>query len=342
MTIRIAVTGAGGAAAVSFLQAVSAPRVELYAGDVDPYAPGLYLVHPDNRWILYRGDDPHFVDDLLTRCIAARIAVLVPTVDTELLPLARRRDEFARHGVRLLLATKETLEACLDKAALVKQCESACPVPRTVVLDDHTDLFAWDLPLIVKPRLGSSGRGVRRIDDRYTLGHVLRDGSMIAQEYLTGIEYSVDVLSTPDAEVLAVVPRSRLKIDSGIVVTGVTLHDARLDALASRVAKAVGLTFVANVRFREDAGGTPRLLEVNPRFPGTMPLTIAAGVNMPRLALDMLLGHSLPDGVGEFRDLGMVRVWREHFVQPDEIDILLRMRDARDAFTPSTINKTDQ
>lgn len=330
MTIRVAVTGAGGPSAVSFLQAVSAPRVDLFAGDIDPYAPGLYLVHPDQRWILYRGGDPRFVDDLLTRCIAARITVLVPTVDQELLPLARRRDEFARHGIRLLLANIDTLETCLDKAALIRRCEGACSTPRTAILEDDLDLSDWPMPLLVKPRSASRGHGVRRIDDLATLDRVLHDGSYIVQEFLAGAEYSVDVLCSPAGEVLAAVPRARLKLDSGIAVTGVTLHDARLEASARCVAKTVGVTFVANIRFRDDSAGVPKLLEVNPRFPGTMPLTVAAGVNMPRLALDMLLGYTLPEDVGAFRDVGMVRVWREHFVDISEIDALLHMRAKRE------------
>ena len=322
MTTRVAVTGAGGPSAISFLEAIAAPSIELFAGDVDPYASGLYLVPPDSRWMLHRGADPRFVDDMLERCIAERIDVRVPTVDFELLPLARRRDEFERAGIRLLLANAPTLELCLDKAALVRACDGACAVPRTSVLDDHFDVAAWPVPFLVKPRLGAGGRGVQRIERIEALSLLPRDGSLIVQEFLAGREYSVDVLSTPHAEVLAVVPRARLKIDSGIAVTGVTLHDERLDGAARRVASTIGITYVANIQFREDAGGIPRLMDVNARLPGTMPLTVAAGVNMPRLALDLVLGRSLSSSVAHFRDLGMVRVWREHFVGVDEISRL--------------------
>jgi carbamoyl-phosphate synthase large subunit len=319
MTMRVAVTGAGGPSAVSFLEAIAAPTIELFAGDIDPYAAGLYLVPPANRWMLHRGADPRFVDDILQRCVDAKIDVLVPTVDFELLPLAHRRDDFERQGIRLLLANANTLALCLDKAALVGACSDACAVPRTSIFDEHTDLSAWSVPFLVKPRLGAGGRGVQRIDRIEALSLLPRDGSLILQEYLGGAEYSVDVLCTPASQVLAVVPRARLKIDSGIAVTGVTLHDERLDTAARRVAAAIGITYVANIQFREDANGVPRLLDVNARFPGTMPLTVAAGVNMPRLAVDLVTGRSLSSSVSQFRDIGMVRVWREHLVDVDEI-----------------------
>jgi len=319
MTTRVAVTGAGGPSAVSFLEAIAAPTIELFAGDIDPYAAGLYLVPPANRWMLHRGVDPRFVDDILERCIDAKIDVLVPTVDFELLPLALRREEFERHGIRLLLANAPTIEVCLDKAALVRACQNACAVPRTVILDERADLSAWSVPFLVKPRLGAGGRGVQRIDRLDVLSLLPRDGSLILQEFLSGAEYSVDVLSSPTSGVLAVVPRARLKIDSGIAVTGITLHDEELDHAARQVAATIGLTYVANIQFRKDTSGVPRLLDVNARFPGTMPLTVAAGVNMPRLALDLVLGRSLTSSVSYFRNVGMVRVWREHFVEIDEI-----------------------
>ena len=61
----------------------------MLAGDIDPFAAGLYLVAPERRAILPRGDDPRFADVLLARCRARGVDVVVPTVDTELLPLAR-------------------------------------------------------------------------------------------------------------------------------------------------------------------------------------------------------------------------------------------------------------
>ena len=52
--------------------------------------------------------------------------------------------------------------------------------------------------------------------------------------------------------------------------------------------------------------GQPALLEVNPRAPGSLPLTVASGVDMPRLALDALRGARLPEHA-EFCEKAMVR-----------------------------------
>jgi carbamoyl-phosphate synthase large subunit len=84
------------------------------------------------------------------------------------------------------------------------------------------------------------------------------------------------------------------------------------------VARATGVTFVAHVQCKRDRDGCPALLEVNPRMPGTLGLTIAAGVDMPRLALDALRGRPLPEHA-EFCEKAMVRFLDERFLDLSEI-----------------------
>ena len=91
-----------------------------------------------------------------------------------------------------------------------------------------------------------------------------------------------------------------------------------VNAIARQVAEAIGLVGVANVQLRRDAEGRAALLEVNPRFPGAMPLTVAAGVDMPSLALDLALGRTLPDSV-PFAEVAVVRFLEDVFLDPSDV-----------------------
>ncbi len=321
---RVLVTGAGGPSGVSILQALEPAPVTMLAADIDPFGAGLYLVTPEHRSILPRGEDPRFAAALLEICRREHVDVVVPTVDTELLPLALARPRYADAGVTLALASEATLRVCLDKWLLAERCRDVVRVPATAIVDERFDPAAWTLPVIVKPRSGSGSRGIRLLGSRDQLEALERDGTQLIQEHLPGPEHSLDVLARADGHVAAVVPRARLKVDSGIAVTGRTLHDERLDTFAREVARLIGLTTVANVQVKEDAGGEPALLEVNPRFPGTMPLTIASGVDMPRLAIAEALGTPFPDGPMAFADIAMVRFFQERFFDVAEIADLQR------------------
>ena len=90
------------------------------------------------------------------------------------------------------------------------------------------------------------------------------------------------MLAGADGHVIASVPRLRARVDSGVAVGSRTVHDPELESFGRIVAEKTGLTYVANVQVKRDAAGRPALLEVNPRMPGTLGLTIASGVDMPQ------------------------------------------------------------
>ncbi len=318
---RLLVTGAGGPAAVAFMQSVARAGAELWAVDIDPFAAGLYLVDAQHRALVPRGDDPNFVDAVAGLCDRARIDVLVPTVDSELIPVAQHSDQFETAGTTVLGQTLDTLECCLDKWTLVQRVAEVAPeapVAWTALIDEDFDSRSWTFPFIAKPRRGSGSRGVTLVNDSDELARVPHDQSFIAQELLPGREHSLDVLAYRSGVVAAVVPRTRLKVDSGIAVAGAVEPAADLIAYGQRIAEAVGLTSVGNVQVKQNRDGQPRLLEVNPRFPGSMPLTVAAGVDMPVLAVADALGQAVPASVG-FTALAMVRTWTETYFDPSEM-----------------------
>lgn len=316
---RVLVTGAGGPAGVAVIRSLLAKDdVDVLAADMDGWASGLYLVPAENRRIVPAGRSETFVDELIAMCAADDVDVLFSTVDVELPGLASRRDELHAVGTALAAPSHETLVTCLDKYRLAARVEGSARIPRTRLLTAEGVAEDWDFPVIVKPRSGAGSRGVRLIPDREALEALTLDDSILIQENLPGEEFSVDVLAGLDGSVIAAVPRSRERVDSGVSIAGRTVKRAELSDTAAAVARAIGLTGVANVQLRYSVEGVPALLEVNPRFPGAMPLTIAAGVDMPALLLDLVLGRPVADSI-DFRELANVRFLEDVFLDPADV-----------------------
>ncbi|MFE0204139.1 ATP-grasp domain-containing protein [Streptomyces sp. NPDC058985] len=315
---RVLVTGAGGPAGVCFLRALG-DSCELFTGDIDANGAGLYLVPMDRRWLLPRGDSPEYAAALLDLCRRLGVDVLVPTVDSELVPLALTADAFSAVGTRVLVSPPVALERCLDKWELVRACDDVVRVPYTVLLEEGAAAaFAAGLPAVAKPRRGSGSRGIVRVDAPADADALAHDGSYLLQELLPGTEYSVDVLVASDGCAVAAVPRSRDKTDSGIVVACHIVNRPDLSRLAAEVATAIGLRGISNVQVREDRTGRPALLEINPRPPGGMSLTVAAGVPMPQWAVAGLLGVRMPGHLAH-RELSAVRHWEDVVLAPDAL-----------------------
>jgi carbamoyl-phosphate synthase large subunit len=321
--MRLLITGAGGAAAISVWKSLGAEH-ELHMADMDPLATGLYLVPADRRLIIPRGDDPQLVAVLHEACRARRIDALLPTVDAELAPLAAVRERFESIGVQLPISPVECLRICRDKQLLLDKVKGIVPIPDnrplTQAVADRVDSF----PRLVKPRSGAGSRGVAKITSREDLEAIPKDGSFLLQEFLPGEEYSVDVYVRRDGRVIAAVPRERMKVDSGIAIASRTINLPEVIDSAVKTAEAIGIRGTANVQFKCAADGVFKLLEVNPRYPGTLPLTGAAGIDMPKLMADELAGKPMPDRLMPFKELMVVRYWTEHYFDAREWEALCR------------------
>ena len=313
---RVLVTGAGGAAGVAVIRSLASRQgVEVFAADMDGWAAGLYLVPAERRRLVEPGASADFVPGIAEIVRQDGIDVVFSTVDVELEPLASRRAELS--PAVLAAPSLSTLRTCLDKLELARACEGSARVPTTMVLDASGKAADWVYPVIIKPRRGAGSRGVRLVASREELVAMANDDSIIIQANLPGEEYSVDVIAT-GGTLVAAVPRTRARVDSGVAIAGRTVRDAELERQASLVAAAIGLDGVANVQLRRDASGQPALLEVNPRFPGALPLTIAAGVDLPSLALDLALGRALPE-IAPFREIATVRFLEDIILDPAEV-----------------------
>jgi len=314
---RVLVTGAGGAAGIAVIRSLlRRADVTVFAADMDGWASGIYLVPPGQRRLVEPGRSEAFVPGLARLVADDAIDVVISTVDVELATLASRRDELA--PAVLAAPPAATLEVCLDKLALAEACAPTANVPRTVLAGPDALEVDWIFPAFAKPRSGAGGRGIRMVPDRAALEALPLDEGLIVQDLLPGDEFSVDVIADAAGHVVAAVPRTRTRVDSGVAIAGRTVHDAELEETAAAVARAIGLVGVANVQLRRDRAGRAALLEVNPRFPGALPLTIAAGVDIPSLVVDLFTGVALPESV-PFRELATVRHLEDVFLDPAEL-----------------------
>jgi carbamoyl-phosphate synthase large subunit len=143
------------------------------------------------------------------------------------------------------------------------------------------------------------------------------------QEWIDGPEYTVDVMMDGNGRVLSAVPRERLLTKAGMCVKGRTSRRPQLLDLSVDIAERFPLTPRGNLQFKQSRkDGRYYLIEVNPKFGAGLPLTTAAGVNMPLLLLKMALGETVPPMLGQFKDgLVMLRHWAECFVPSEELSL---------------------
>jgi carbamoyl-phosphate synthase large subunit len=288
----VLVTGAGGPAGVAVVRRLVALGHRVVAGDADSAAAGGALA--DVAVTLPRGDHPRFVEALVAVCTSHGVDALVSTVAEELSHLAAGAARLAAAGVATWLPDAAAVDVCCDKAAFARAMAAAgMPHPATAASAD--EVAGVPGPWVVKPLAGRGSRGVRLLDERASVVEALReDPGLIAQTRLTGREFTADALVDRDGGLLAVVPRWREETKAGISVKGRTFASDAVTGVVAAALAAVGLTGPANVQGFVADDGTATIVEINPRFSGGLPLTLAAGADVVSAYLAGVRGAPLP------------------------------------------------
>jgi carbamoyl-phosphate synthase large subunit len=318
----VLVTAAGSAPAVAVIQAlrqqVEMP-VRVVAADMDPLSVGLQLA--DEPALIPGATDPRFIERVLEVCRFHHIEVVFPIIDEELQVFADHANRFEAEDIRVITNSADAVRVAKDKWLTFQWCQRAgVRAPCTWMAGRREIPISF--PVVVKPRAGRGSVGVRVVQNQRELEYEVRDGrDLLIQEYVDGPEFTVDILTDPEGRVLSAVPRERLMTKAGMCVKGRTVSRPQLLDLSARAAEAFPLTPRGNLQFKQSRGdGEYYLIEVNPKFGAGLPLTTAAGVNMPLLLLKILRGETIPPMIGPFRNnLVMLRHWAEVFAPAEEL-----------------------
>ncbi|MES1254637.1 MAG: ATP-grasp domain-containing protein [Acidobacteriota bacterium] len=267
--------------------------------DVNPLSPAVHVA--DRAYRVPLSSDPGYIDEIVAISRAEGVGLIVPTIDDELTCFANAVPLFAAAQIRVVVSPAETTALCNDKLALCRALVARGVAAATSCLP--TDLpVAPRFPLFVKPRYGRGGVGAFAIRTAREL-EFFRDyvEEPVVQEYLDGPEYTIDMLCDFSGQVLSVVPRERVVIRAGVIDRGRTVKDRRLFDLALACARVVPFVGPVNIQCRV-VEGRPVVFEINPRFSGGIPLTIAAGADFPRMLLQLASGRRLLPTIGQFRE----------------------------------------
>ncbi|MGE0813482.1 MAG: ATP-grasp domain-containing protein [Vicinamibacterales bacterium] len=267
--------------------------------DINPLSPAVHAANQAYRVPL--STDPGYIDHILEICLGERVALVVPTIDDELVLFGRAAARFREHGIRVAASPAQTSELCEDKFATCRYlAERGIAAADSWLPDALPD--APSFPLFIKPRRGRGGVGAYAVRTRRELeffASYVPDA--VVQTFLDGPEYTIDMLCDFSGQPLSIVPRLRDVIRAGVSDRGRTVNDPSLIQVARRCAATLQFAGAVNIQCRV-VDGRPIVFEINPRFSGGIPLTIHAGADLPRMLVDLAAGLRVPPSIGRFRD----------------------------------------
>lgn len=266
-------------------------KLTLTGADMSASAPA--LMYCGGTLLVPRISDPAYIPTLLAFCRENRVDALIPTIDTDLLLLAKHKDAFLAVGTQVCVAAPEKVALCRDKRLTGDYFRSlGLHAPEAV---DDISHYTGGFPAFIKPLDGSSSIGADRADTAEELARYAAGlNGYIVQPFVKGEEYTVDILCGLDGKPIYITPRQRLAVRSGEVLKTKIAHDPVTEQEMLRLSADFAPVGGITVQLIRDDMGINHYIEINPRFGGGAPLSMKAGADSAGGLLRCLMGENLP------------------------------------------------
>jgi carbamoyl-phosphate synthase large subunit len=241
-----------------------------------------------------------FLDRLAAIHERAPLDVIIPTLDAELPLFIALAPQLRAMGIALFVPTEEQLEL-RGKAQLAALGRVAgIDVPETAVVASVEDIARVDgkvqYPLYVKgPYYGATLATCREeAIAAYHRALAAWGGPVILQASVRGEEVNLVGVGDGKGGLLGPVVMKKLALtDKGKGWAGVTIRHEALVDVATRFAAATKWRGPLEVEALR-AGPKYHVIEINPRFPAWVHLATGAGVDLPRVVVDLARGETPP------------------------------------------------
>lgn len=303
----VLVTDAKQRKSVPIIRSLGRRGIRVVAGDDSRFSMGCYSRYC-SQGFLYPSPDENpeqFIEWLFTQAQRRAFKVLF-AIDERTLNVVTKHLEALSSLVCVPVVANPTYLLARDKGKTLNLAkEMGIPCPRTSVVENSAQLEAigatWEFPLVIKPRQSSGSRGLASVKEpkeflsTYERVHRAYPYPLV-QEFIPpgGDTFGVEILMNRKGEPRATFVHRRLReypVSGGPSTLRESIWAPNLVELGVRLLQAMRWFGVAMVEFKTDPrDGKPKLMEVNPKFWGSIALPIAAGVDFPyllyRLAMD--------------------------------------------------------
>jgi len=245
-------------------------------------------------------DRDSYAEKLLNIVKAGNYDVLIPVGLTSCLTVSKYKKEFLAH-VNLVIADWDAMQIASNKDKTMEFADKLdIPIPETTVIKTESNISRINkFPVVIKSS-DDAGTFVKyannssELTKNYKYLKTVSHTNIIVQEYIKGFGcgfYGV----YEKGELKAHFMHKRLKefpLTGGPSAMAESYFDDELFRLGKKLMDGLKWNGPVMVEFKYDLkDNSYKLMEVNPKLWGSLDLTIAAGVDVPKMLVDIALGN---------------------------------------------------
>lgn len=267
----------------------------IVGGDSSELAPALYFT--DKMVKFPPIEDPHYINSIIDICNQENIALIIPTIDTDLLVLAENKEKIeAKTHAKVMISEKSVIEICRDKALTQKYFDEHDLKMAKMYRDEEikqTSRSDIQFPLFAKPRSGSSSINTMRIKTYEELvAYKTLVSDAIISDFSDGEEFTVDTFLDFDSNVITIVPRLRIAARGGEIMKAKIIKDREIIIDIKRLLTKLKFIGHITIQLFKTRNGI-EYFEINPRYGGGAPMGIDCGADSCENLFRLLMGEKL-------------------------------------------------
>lgn len=331
MTVKILRTASGCMAAIGLIKELIKRGIDVICADANPLSVGLYYCR--KGYVIPRGSDPNFIPTILDISKKECINAILSGPEEEIIPLSKHKDVFLKENILPLVPDYDSVLVCCDKFKTYDFfIENNIPVPKTFFINEENNdiirqLNELEFPVILKPRFGRGSRGIyiahNKQEFEFYVSKICKNFDYLVQEFIYGVECTIDIFSDLDGNPLSIVPRKRLGVESGIAVKAQTFYDKKIINYAYKIARKLKLIGPSNIQcILDKKDGTPKFIEINPRFGGGSILSIKADPTIVENLIRITKGEKPISSHGFKEGLIMLRYYSEIYIDSNIDEVI--------------------
>ncbi|MCF7568620.1 ATP-grasp domain-containing protein [Sabulilitoribacter arenilitoris] len=246
------------------------------------------------------------------------IDVIMPIFEDAIRVILEHKDLISSINKLALLPSYENFNTANNKGLLNKHlAENNLPFPKTQMIDKGVDfdIKTVDFPVLVKPAEGiGGGNGIDVFRDKSGLNEFLNSDKFnctyLIQDYVEGYDIDCSVLCK-NGEILAYTIQKPNMFGNSKYAPQISFEFLENDVLfkdVEKLMKTLNWSGVAHLDMRYDKNANNfKVIEVNPRFWGSVEASLFAGVNFPYLYAAASLGYEFDMPKYKFIDFMLMK-----------------------------------
>ncbi|MBC2702250.1 MAG: ATP-grasp domain-containing protein [ANME-2 cluster archaeon] len=306
--MSVLLTNASNAKGLVITQNLGKQGVEITTTDSEYFSAAFFSKYSKHHFLCAspKKSPLEFISSIQNYIKKNKIDVLMPINSTETKLISKYKDKFTPY-TKVPFVDFPKMMQLDDKNEVMKMAsELDIRIPKTYVIDNAISLDTCSkelkYPVVIKLRNATSSVGVSyaysahefisKYKQTIQKFNLKTSEYPIVQEYIPGTGYGVSMLYN-NGDIRAIFTHKRLReypITGGPSTLRVSVRHPEMEKAAKKLLDHVSWHGVAMVEFKlDERTNKPFLIEVNPRFWGSIYQAIAAGVNFPYLLYEMAI-----------------------------------------------------